>query len=115
MLTFPQTMYVSTRATDMRKSIDGLCGEVHNFLEKPSTCGSLFVFFNHSRDKIKLLFWDSDGYWVLYKRLERGTFQLPKFDAGTTQISLDARTLHCILSGIDLTSVRTRKRLNSHR
>ena len=96
----------------MRKSIDGLCGEVHNFLEAVSTSGALFVFFNQARDKIKLLFWDSDGYWVLYKRLERGTFQLPKFESDAKQISLDESTLRCILSGIDLSSIKKRKRFS---
>lgn len=109
-LTLPSLMFLSTRATDMRKSIDGLCGEVHNYLGCDSVDGSLFVFYNRRRDKLKLLFWDRDGYWVLYKRLESGTFQTPLFEEGVARVSLDGEQLQLILAGIDLDSVRRRKR-----
>jgi transposase len=99
----------------MRKSIDGLCGEVHNYLGSESVDGSLFVFYNRRRDKLKLLFWERDGYWVLYKRLESGTFQMPLFEEGVSSLSLDGEQLQLILAGIDLDSIRRRKRfcLNS--
>ena len=113
MITFPTTIFVSTRATDMRKSIDGLCDEVHSYLGASSTSESLFVFFNYSRDKIKLLFWDNDGYVVFYRRLEHGTFQMPTFVNGSTHLSLDANALHCILAGIDLSSIKMRNRFKS--
>lgn len=109
-LTLPTTIFLSARVTDMRKSIDGLCGEVNNFLGGNPLDGSLFVFYNRSRDKLKLLFWDRDGYWVLYKRLEAGTFQMPLTTADTISIPLDTSQLQLILAGIDLNSIRQRKR-----
>jgi transposase len=109
-LTLPSSVYLSTRATDMRKSIDGLCGEVHNYLGCNSVDGSLFVFYNRRRDKIKLLFWERDGYWVLYKRLESGTFQMPLIKEDVSSVVLDSEQLHLILAGIDLNFIRHRKR-----
>lgn len=109
-LTLPSRMFLSARATDMRKSIDGLCGEVQDYLGCDSLDGSLFIFYNRRRDKLKLLFWERDGYWVLYKRLEAGTFQMPPIEDGMSRIALDGERLHLILSGIDLDSVRHRKR-----
>jgi transposase len=109
-LTLPTTVFLSTRATDMRKSIDGLCGEVQDYLGCNALDGSLFVFYNRRRDKLKLLFWDRDGYWVLYKRLEAGAFEMPLTTADTTRIELDNSQLQLILDGIDLKSVRHRKR-----
>jgi transposase len=109
-LSVPPNIYLSTRPTDMRKSINGLCGEVQNFLGRSSTDGSLFVFINHRRDKVKLLFWDNDGYWLWYKRLEAGTFQIPLLSADASGVILEHDTLHCLLYGIDLCSIKKRKR-----
>jgi len=64
----PAAMFLSTRVTDMRKSIDGLCGEVHEYLGCEPMDGHLFVFYNRRRDKLKFLFRDRDGYRVMYKR-----------------------------------------------
>jgi transposase len=109
-LSLPASVFLSARATDMRKAIDGLCGEVRDYLGCNPMDGTLFVFYSRRRDKIKLLFWDRDGYWVLYKRLEAGRFQMPLVSAETTSISLDNSQLQLILSGIDLASVRRLKR-----
>ena len=108
--TLPASVFLSTRITDMRKSIDGLCGEVHDYLGCKPMDGNLFVFYNRRRDKLKLLFWGRDGYWVLYKRLEVGTFQMPALSDGTKHIALTGEQLQLILYGIDLESVRHRKR-----
>lgn len=105
----PAAIFFCARPTDMRKSIDGLSGEVSQYLGKDSVDGSLFVFYNRRRDKLKILWWDRDGYWVFYKRLEAGTFQLPQ-PCDTTHWVLSAQQLQLILSGIDLGSVRMRKR-----
>ena len=107
--TLPASVFLSTRVTDMRKSIDGLCGEVHNYLGWESMDRSLFVFYNRRRDN---LFWDRDGYWVLYKRLEVGTFQMPALSDGTKHIALTGEKLQLILYGIDLESVRHRKKIS---
>jgi transposase len=107
----PSAIYLSARATDMRKSIDGLSGEVQDYLGRNAVDGSLFVFLNRRRDKIKMLWWERDGFWVFYKRLEAGTFQLPQAPEGEErQWVLSAAQLQLILSGVDLLSVRMRKR-----
>lgn len=108
--TLPAAAFLSTRATDMRKSIDGLCGEVREYLGCEPMDGHLFVFYNRCRDKLKFLFWDRDGYWVMYKRLEAGTFQMPSIPKGADRIVLGNEQLQLILYGIDLDSVRHRKR-----
>jgi transposase len=109
-LSFPASIYLSGRACDMRKSIDGLCGEVRNYLGCDPMNGTLFVFYNRRRDKMKLLLWDADGYWVFFKRLEVGKFQQPLISTEATHVSLDGSQLQLILSGIDLSSVRRLKR-----
>lgn len=110
-LTLPATVYLSTKPTDMRKSIDGLCGEVADYLGGQPTDGSLFAFYNRRRDKLKMLWWDRDGYWVLYKRLEAGTFELPSAAQGEQRRwQLSAEQLQLILTGVELGSVRMRKR-----
>lgn len=109
-LSFPSSIFLSARACDLRKSIDGLCGEVRDYLGCDPMDGTLFVFYNRRRDKIKLLLWDRDGYWVFFKRLEIGKFQQPLVCAEATHISLDGSQLQLILSGIDLSSVRRLKR-----
>jgi transposase len=109
-LTHPSTIYLSTRATDMRKSIDGLCGEAQDYIGRNPVDGSLFVFFNRRRDKLKMLWWERDGYWVFYKRLEAGTFEMPQLQPGSTHWELCSEQLQLILAGVDLGSVRMRKR-----
>jgi transposase len=109
---FPQRIYLSTKAVDFRKGINGLCGEVSNFMGKNPVDGSLFVFYNRHRDKLKMLLWGIDGFWLVHKQLEKGTFELPQIsttDAGCSY-ELSHDQLQCILSGIELRSVRFRKR-----
>jgi len=74
--------------------------------------GSLFVFYNKRRDRMKLLWWQTDGFWLFYKRLEAGTFQVPQNHENARSIHLTADQLHLIISGIDLASVKRRKRYN---
>lgn len=109
-LSIPSSIFLSARACDMRKSIDGLCGEVRDYLGCNPMDATLFVFYNRRRDKIKLLLWDRDGYWTFFKRLETGKFQQPLISTEATHVSLDGSQLQLILSGIDLSSVRRLKR-----
>ncbi|MBW7885069.1 MAG: IS66 family insertion sequence element accessory protein TnpB [Candidatus Desulfobacillus denitrificans] len=90
-------VYVAAEAIDMRKSIDGLAAWVEASLPVSPLSGALFVFFNRGRDKVKLLWWDRHGFWLAYKRLERGRFRLP----AARQLTLTDLTL--VLEGIDLT------------
>jgi transposase len=95
---------------DLRKSYDGLAGLAQEHLKRNVLEGGLFVFFNRRRDRVKLLWWDEDGYALFSKRLEIGNFQLPQLDASAREAALSATDLSLILRGIDLASVKRRKR-----
>ena len=98
---------VGTRPTDMRKNFDGLAAIVESLGENPLG-GSLFLFRNRRGDRLKLLYWDGDGYALWYKRLEAGTFQLPPVTDESAVIGSAA--LATLLDGVDLTSIRRRPR-----
>ena len=104
------SIFLSDRPVDFRKQFDGLCGEVLDYLGRNPQDGSLFVFYNKRRDRMKLLFWQADGFWLFYKRLEAGTFQVPLNKQDGKCIHLSGDELQLILSGIDLTSIKRRKR-----
>ncbi|MDZ7364227.1 MAG: IS66 family insertion sequence element accessory protein TnpB [candidate division KSB1 bacterium] len=76
--------YLYAQATDMRKSFDGLSGVVATVLGRDPTSGDVYVFVNRRHDRMKLLVWDRTGFWIFYKRLEHGTFQLPAPACRTT-------------------------------
>lgn len=109
-------IYLFTLATDMRKSFDGLCGLVQTHRPDAAvtggltSSGGLFVFLNRRRDRMKVLYFDGDGLAIWYKRLERGRYELPLNHGGAASLTIDARQLRLILDGIDLASVRRRKR-----
>jgi transposase len=75
--------------------------------------GNLFVFINKNCNRMKVLLWDRDGFWLFYKRLEQGSFQMPVFSSAyeTNSIELSYEQLLLILEGIDITSRKKRKRL----
>ena len=79
MLSLPTSVriYLARGATDMRKSIDGLAAVTKQVLEHDPLSGHLFVFCNARRDRIKILYWERTGFWLLHKRLEQGTFAWP--------------------------------------
>lgn len=103
MLSFPSAspVYLACGATDMRKSIDGLAAIVQEQFALNPFSPALFVFCNRSRDKLKILHWDHAGFWLYYRRLERGSFQWPA--AGTTPLCLSQRELRWLLDGLSLT------------
>ena len=96
--------------TDMRKSFDGLSGLVTNHLEQNPLSGDVYVFLNRRRNRLKLLLWDGDGFWIFYKRLEKGAFQLPLFAENALSLELAYDQLLLMLQGIDLTSIKRRPR-----
>ena len=108
----PQTkVFLARQVTDMRKSFRGLLTLTEAVLRQDPASGHLFVFVNRRRDLLKILHWDGGGYWIWYRRLERGTFQLPTTAAEEQAgIELTPAQLSLILEGIDLTSVRQRLR-----
>jgi transposase len=98
-------IFLCRRAVDFRNSHDGLCGLVRTeFGDDPFT-GDVFVFFNKARDRIKLLFWDRNGFWLLYKRLERGRFPFDIRGEGA-RVEISRAELSMILEGIDARSAR---------
>ena len=107
-------IYLCTIPCDMRKSFDGLCGMVINHMEKRPQIGHLFVFINRQCNRMKILLWDRNGFWLFYKRLEQGCFQMPSFASEYEQnnITLSYDQLLLILEGIDISSVQRRKRLS---
>jgi transposase len=110
MLNLPPSVkvYVATDITDMRKSIDSLSVLVQEVLKKDPFSGHLFVFCNKRGDKIKILYWDRNGFCLWYKRLERGVFRLPKVQAKVFMIMPNELSL--LLEGVDLTD---KNRLNA--
>ena len=101
-------IWLATRATDLRKSFDSLAELVRQQLEGDPLSGQLFVFRNKRADRVKLLYWDEDGFVIIYKRLEAGTFRFPQAEAGGVEIR--AADLQMLLDGIDLASVKRQKR-----
>lgn len=95
---------------DMRKSFNGLSGIVNQHLDHPLLSGDVFIFINRRRDRIKLLMWDATGFALYYKRLEQGTFELPKIEAGQTSCEMTWRDLVMLLEGVKLSSIKMRKR-----
>jgi len=112
MLTLPPQMriYAHLSPTDMRKSFDGLCALVRSSFQADPTDGSLFLFINRRRDRIKMLYWDRDGLAIWYKRLERGTLESLRAADGEATIELDAVQLAMLLGGVALASAKRRKR-----
>lgn len=103
-------VFLCLAPTDMRKSIDGLSGLANSVLKQDPLSGHLFVFVGKRRDRLKLLYWEDDGYALWYKRLERGSFRVPAPAADQTSITLSAAELAMLLDGVDLASVRRTKR-----
>jgi transposase len=106
---FP-SIYLHAEATDMRKNFDGLISLVNNYMKKDPLKDGAFVFVNRPRDKMKILVWDRHGFWLLYKRLEAGRFQIPPFENGNDSVNITYEQLIMIIEGIDLKSIRRRKR-----
>ena len=100
----------SVAPVDFRKSFDGLCGVIRNDLDADPLDGTLFVFYNRRRDRIKILVWDTDGFWLHYKRLEKGTFEAPQLTLEADHITMNKVELELLLNGVVLRSVRWRKR-----
>jgi len=103
-------IYLCTSPADMRKGFDTLAALVREFLRHDPLSGHLFLFVGRDKDRIKILYWDSDGFAIWYKRLEEGSFRLPSAKTTGTSVELKASELAMLLAGIDLTSIKRRKR-----
>lgn len=103
-------VYLATLPCDMRRSFDGLHALVHGVLQLDAFAGHLFVFGNRRRDRVKILYWDRDGFAVWAKRLEEGTYAMPFSEVGEMRREITAQELGALLSGIDLSQAQRRKR-----
>lgn len=113
MWTLPSSVriYVAAEAVDLRRGFDGLASATRSLIGQSPLSGHLFVFLNRRRNRVKILVWDRTGYVLLYKRLERGTFELPTVPKpGARHVEVDAGELGLMLEGLDLRGARRRKR-----
>lgn len=104
-------VYACTEPVDFRKQHDGLVAIVRDQLASDPLDGSVFVFFNRRRDRIKLLLWDANGFWLFYKRLECGTFERLRVDGsvGSKRLQITRAELSMLLDGIDVSMSKKRK------
>ena len=91
-------VYLACGATDMRKSINGLSEIVQHSFELDLFCEAIFVFCNRNRDRLKILEWDNDGFWLHFKRLEKGHFRWPQPGEEPTMV-LNNEELQIFLGG----------------
>lgn len=105
-------IFLARAATDMRRGIDTLASMVLSELGGDPRSGDCFVFVGRDRRRLKVLVWDEGGYWLCAKRLDAGTFALPRLDDATaTRVTLSPTRMHLLLAGIDVRSARYRKRI----
>lgn len=88
---------------DFRKQMDGLIQVVASEMERRPTDGSFYLFRNRKKDKLKVVFWDRNGFWMGYKRLEKGHFDFPKDQVGKVSLSLEQ--LYLLISGLPMTKL----------
>jgi transposase len=99
----------------MRRSFDGLHGLVTTVMELDALAGHLFVFSNRKKDRVKIFYWDRGGFAVWSKRLEEGTYAMPFGKGEERRAEITAQELSALLSGIDLSWAKRRKRYERRR
>jgi len=109
-LTQQHTYHLYGSSTDMRKGFNGLCGLVTQHMNGDAMNGEVYIFINRRRDKMKMLVWEQGGFMLYYKRLEQGTFELPKQTSQNGQISISWQTLLLMITGIKLDKIVRKKR-----
>jgi transposase len=98
-------IFVALEPVDLRQGFNGLYGLVQTRLQADPLIGHWFVFTNHRRNRLKVLYWDGSGLWLCTKRLEKGTFGWPPTDpAGPTAVPLSAEDFRLLVSGLELRS-----------
>lgn len=108
-------VYLCLTPCDMRKSFDSLQALVRDHLELDAFAGHLFVFASRRKDRVKILYWDRDGFAIWSKRLEEGTYAVPFGDGPARRREITAQELGALLSGIDLSIAKRRKRYRRER
>lgn len=110
MLRWPSSVrvFICLYPVDMRRSFDGLAAEAEHVMRQDPLSGHLFVFRGRRGDRVKILYWDQDGYALWYKRLEAGVVKFPEGKTASREVS--AAELACILEGLDLGQAKRRMR-----
>ena len=108
-------VYLAAGPTDLRNNIDGLAIMVERQFKLDPFSASLFVFCNRKRDKIKILFWDKNGFWLYYRRLEGGTFNWPARENGRRTIAVTEQQLSWILDGLSLDEAAAHKEVTKRK
>lgn len=103
-------VYLAIGNIDMRKSIDGLCAIVQMSFSLDPFSTNLFVFCNKARDKLKILQWENNGFWLHYKRLEKGKFRWPKSN-DSNKIVISQRQLNWLLDGLEIEQKNAHKKV----
>ena len=103
-------VWLAAQPADMRCGFDRLAELARTVIGQDPRCGHLFVFRGRGGSRLKVLYWDQDGYALWYKRLEEGSFRMPCVPSGAASIELRATELAMLLEGIDLRSLRRTKR-----
>ena len=104
MLAFPAGLkiYLAVQPLDMRKQFNGLWAAAQEQLQEDPKSGAVFAFINKERNRLKLLYWDGTGVWLLAKRLEQGRFSWPKPSADRRKLSLAPEALALLVGGVEL-------------
>ena len=117
MLSFPPTVriFLCTRPVDFRAAFDRLAALVRQHLQLDPLCGHLFVFRNKRGDRLKILYWDRDGFALWYKRLEQGTFVFPTDRSvhqsqGDQGLEINSTDLAMLLDGVDVSHIQRQQR-----
>ena len=103
-------IWLALAPADLRKGFDALAELVRQHLQDDPLSGHVFMFRNRRSDRIKLLFWDTDGFVIVYKRLEAGTFRFPVAAEGQAGVTVRAAELAMLLDGVDWQSAKRSKR-----
>lgn len=114
MLPVPERVVLASGNTDLRKSIDGLAALVQEGFHLDPFSPCLFVFCNRQRDKLKMLYWDINGFWLFYRRLERGAFRWPTGAQGTSQ-TVSMREFRWLLDGLSLNQQQAHRPVTARR
>jgi transposase len=105
-----RSYFLYRKETDMRKGFDSLCGVVLNELGRQVTKGDGFIFINKPRTHLKLLLFEDGGFTIFYRRLEKGTFEVPAFDLDAKSLQLTSDQLNFILKGNSISRIKYRPR-----
>jgi transposase len=107
-----EKIYLAVGSTDMRRSIDGLAAIVQQCFNLDPFSSSLFVFCNKNRSMLKILHWDHNGFWLYFRRLEKGTFKWPK-DTSQSTIIVGHRELNWLLTGLSIEQKQTHMKVDA--